>query len=225
VARVVGVAPRFPTLSGSFVIADEQWLSGVLNGALPGSGQVEEVWVDGGGDPGRVDTALARAPFDVLQLQTYSGAVEELRADPLSRGTLFTLAAAAIVALGLALGGLLLAVVSDLRDERGELHELEAQGAAPVDLRRLLRLRALVVAGVGVAGGLATGAVLSTLVVGVVRLTAGADTPVPPLRLDLDWTLLAVAFASYAVAAMALVALVTWAAFRAPVASTAEAAT
>ena len=116
-------------------------------------------------------------------------------------------------------------MVSDLRDERGELHELEAQGASPADLRRLLRLRALVVAAVGVAGGLATGAVLSTLVVGVVRLTAGADTPVPPLRLDLDWTLLAAALAAYAVAAAALVGLITWAAFRAPVASTAEAAT
>ncbi len=223
-ARVVGIARRFPTLTGSFVVADEQWLTGVLNGAVPGSGQVEEVWVDGGSDPGRLDAALARAPFDVLQLQTYSGAVEELRADPLSRGTLITLAAAAIVALGLALGGLLLAVISDLRDERGELHELEAQGAAPADLRRLLRSRAFVVAAVGVAGGLATGAVLSTLVVGVVRLTAGADTPVPPLRLDLDWTLLGAAFAAYTVAAAALVGLVTWAAFRAPVASTAEAA-
>jgi hypothetical protein len=222
-ARVVGVARRFPTLTGSFVVADEQWLTGVLNGAVPGSGQIEEVWVDGGRDPSRIDAALTRAPFDLLQLQTYSGAAEELRADPLSRGTLITLAAAAIVALALALGGLLLAVISDLRDERGELNELEAQGAAPADLRRLLRLRALVVAAVGVAGGLATGAVLSTLVVSVVRLTAGADTPVPPLRLDLDWTLLGAAFAAYTVAAVGLVGLVTWAAFRAPVASTAEA--
>ena len=224
-ARVVGVADRFPTLTGSFVVADEQWLTGVLNGAVPGSGQIVEVWVDGGRDPGRVDAALTKAPFSELQLQTASGAVEALQADPLSHGTLATLAAAAIVALALALGGLLLAVVSDLRDERGELHELEAQGASPADLRRLLRLRALVVAAIGLAGGLATGAVLSTLVVGVVRLTAGADTPVPPLRLDLDWTLLAAAFAVYVLAAAALVGLVTWAAFRAPVASTAEAAT
>ena len=222
-AKVVGVARLFPTLTGSYVVADESWLRAVLNGEVPGSGQVEEVWVDGGNDPGRVDAALGRAPFDVLQLQTYSGAVAALRADPLSRGTLVTLGAAAIVALGLALGGLLLAVISDLRDERGELHELEAQGAAPADLRRLLRLRALVIASAGVVGGLATGAVLSTLVVGVVRLTAGADTPVPPLRLDVDWTTLGAALAAYAVAAALLVGLVSWAAFRAPAASTAEA--
>ena len=66
---------------------------------------------------------------------------------------------------------------------------------------------------------------LSTLVVSVVRLTAGADTPVPPLRLDVDWTLLAVALAAYAVAAPLLVGLVTWSAFRSPGRdSTAEAA-
>jgi hypothetical protein len=73
-------------------------------------------------------------------------------------------------------------------------------------------------------GGLATGAVLSTLVVGVVRITAGAATPVPPLRLDIDWTLFAAALAAFAVTAAVLVGVVTWAAFRSPVASTAEAA-
>jgi hypothetical protein len=222
-ARVVGVARAFPTLTGSFVIADESWLSGVLNGAVPGSGQVEEVWVDGGHDPGRVDAALAGPPFDKLAVQTYNGQLAALEADPLGHGTLITLAVAAIVALGLALGGLLLAVVSDLRDERGELLELEAQGASPSDLRRLIRLRALVVAVVGVLGGLATGAVLCTLVVGVVRLTAGADTPVPSLRLDIDWMLLAAALGAYAVAAALVVGFVTWSAFRSPVATTAEA--
>ncbi len=224
VARVVGVARRFPTLTGSFVVADESWLRGVLNGEVPGSGQVVEVWVDGGRDPGRVTQALTGPPFSKLALETYSGTAADLRADPLGHGTLLTLAAAALVALGLALGGLLLAVISDLRDERGELHELEAQGASPADLRRLLRLRAAVVATVGIVGGLATGAVLSTLVVGVVRLTAGAATPVPPLRLDIDWMLFAAALAVFAVAAAALVGLITWAAFRSPVASTAEAA-
>jgi hypothetical protein len=222
--KVVGVARRFPTLTGSFVVADESWLTGVLNGEVPGSGQIEEVWVDARHDAGRVDQALTHAPFDLLALQTYSGAVAALGADPLGHGTLVTLGVAAIVALALALCGLLLAVVSDLRDERGELHELEAQGASPADLRRLLRLRALVVATVGVIGGLATGAVLSLLVVGVVRLTAGAETPVPPLRLDVDWSVLALALVAYAAAEALLVGIVTWAAFRSPVATTAEAA-
>jgi len=129
---------------------------------------------------------------------------------------LITLGAAAIAALALALAGLLLAVVSDLRDERGELDELEAQGASPADLRRHLRLRATIVSAAGVVGGVATGAVLGTLVVGVVRLTAGAAAPEPPLRLDLGLGLVAIALALYAAAAAALVGAVTWNAFRAP---------
>ena len=52
-------------------------------------------------------------------------------------------------------------------------------------------------ANAGQPGGAPAGAVLSTLVVGVVRLTAGAETPVPTLRLDLDWAVLAAAFGAY----------------------------
>ena len=84
-----------------------------------------------------------------------------LRADPLARGALATLAATAALALALALVGLLLGVAGDRRDERGELFDLEAQGAAPATLRRHLRLRALLVAVFGLAGGIATGAILA----------------------------------------------------------------
>ena len=48
-------------------------------------------------------------------------------------------------ALVLAAVGLLLTVVGDLRDERGSLRDLEAQGATPADLRRHVLLRASVV--------------------------------------------------------------------------------
>jgi hypothetical protein len=222
-AKVVATARRFPTLGGSFVVADERWLSGALNGPVPRSGEVVEIWVDSGRSPARVERGLEQPPFDRLQLTSHRGVEAALRGDPLSRGVMITLAAAAIVALVLALAGLVLAVIGDLRDERGELYELEAQGAAPADLRRLLRLRTLVVAVVGLAGGLATGAVLSTLVVGVVRLTAGAETPQPPLRLDVDWTLFAAGLAGYAALAVLLVGTVVWSAFRAPVGRPAEA--
>ena len=97
-----------------------------------------------------------------------------LRDDPLARGTLLTLLAAALVALGLALVGVLLGVVSDVRDERGELDDLEAQGARPAVLRRVVRLRSLVVVSVGVLGGLATAALLGLLVVDLVTVTADA---------------------------------------------------
>ena len=79
-------------------------------------------------------------------MQSQAETLARLRADPLARGALFTLAGTAAVALLLALLGLLLAVVGDVRDERGELFDLEAQGAAPSTVRAHLRLRALLVA-------------------------------------------------------------------------------
>jgi hypothetical protein len=214
--KVVATARRFPTLGESFVVADEGWLYTALNGPQPRAGLVTELWVDGGSSPGRVAEALARPPFDRLQINSRADVQARLAADPLGRGVLITLGAAAIAALALALAGLLLAVVSDLRDERGELDELEAQGAAPGDLRRHLRLRALIVSIAGLLGGLATGAVLGTLVVGVVRLTAGAAAPEPPLRLAVDFGLVGVALGLFAAAAALLVGVVTWSAFRAP---------
>jgi ABC-type antimicrobial peptide transport system permease subunit len=132
-----------------------------------------------------------------------------LQADPLARGALITLAGTAGVALLLALVGLLLAVVGDVRDDRGELFDLEAQGAAPSTIRSHLRLRALLVASFGVIGGLALGAVLASLVIALVSVTASAAEPQPPLRLSLDLPLLAGAAVAYVLLAALLVAAAT----------------
>jgi ABC-type antimicrobial peptide transport system permease subunit len=129
-----------------------------------------------------------------------------------------TLAGAALAALGLALLGLLLVVVSDLRDERGELFDLEAQGAAPGTLRRHLRLRTALVATFGLVGGIATGAVLAALVVALVTLTASAGSTELPLLLGFDWPVLLLGFVAYFLVAALLVSAATHRAFRADVA-------
>ena len=77
-----------------------------------------------------------------------------LRDDPLGRGAVLVLGGAAVTALVLALVGVLLALIYDLRDERGELFDLEAQGAEPRTLLRHLRLRFALGLGFGVAGGI-----------------------------------------------------------------------
>jgi len=64
-----------------------------------------------------------------------------------------TLAAAALVALALAAVGLWVAVASELRDERAELFDLEAQGVGPNTLRAQFRARAAALVVVGAAGG------------------------------------------------------------------------
>ena len=64
---------------------------------------------------------------------------------------------------------------TDVRDGRGELLDLETQGAEPRALRRHLRLRLLLVAVPGVVGGVIAGVLLSRLVVRFVELTLTAD--------------------------------------------------
>jgi hypothetical protein len=202
--RVVGTAARFPSVHGDFVLADRATVASALNAGYPGAGVTSEVWVDGvRGD------VPARPPFTSLAVQTRTAYAADLETDPLARGAVIALGAAALVALAIALGGLLLGVVAAVRDEGAELLDLEAQGAAPAQLRRHLRLRALVIAAFGMAGGVATGAVMSALVVDLVALTANATSPDPPLLLTLDWRLLGVGLAAFVLTAAALVCLAT----------------
>jgi hypothetical protein len=213
-ARIVGIVPRYRSIVGGAVIADRQTAATVLDTHSPGLGTTDELWAD----------ALPARPPAQLTVVSRADVLAGLRSDPLARGALATLAATAALALALALVGLLLGVVGDRRDERGELFDLEAQGAAPATLRRHLRLRALLVAVFGLAGGIATGAILSTLVLSLVTVTASAARPEPPLRLVLDPTLLVASVAAYAALACVLVAAATRLGGRA-LERTAEAAT
>ena len=215
--RVVGTADRIPTVDGDFVLADESWLTTALNADTPGSGLIQEVWLrTPPSERDRVAAALSRPPFSALDHRSRAGVESALRREPLARGLLLTLAAAALAALALAIAGLLLALVNDLRDERGELLDLETQGATPATLRLHLRLRAALVTAVGVAGGVALGAVLSVLVVDLVALTANAVLPQPPLRLYVDWGTLGIGAAAYLAATALVIGFVTWLPFREP---------
>ena len=159
---------------------------------------------------------LSKAPFTQLALQSRAATLAELKSDPLARGSLLTLAGTAGVALLLALVGLLLTVVGDIRDDRGDLFDLEAQGASPATIRAHLRLRAALVAAFGIAGGLALGAILTSLVISLVSVTASAGLAQPPLRLIVDLPLLVVAAVAYLVLAALLVGLATTLRGRAP---------
>ena len=223
--RIVGVVSRFPSVVGDAVVADRDTAGTLLDTRSPGLGTTDELWLN---VPAARDAAtarlLARAPFTQLTVQSRSSTLARLQANALGRGALLTLAGTAAVALLLALLGLLLAVVADVRDDRGELFDLEAQGAAPATIRAHLRLRALLVAVFGIAGGIALGAILATLVISLVAVTAGATEPEPPLRLALDLPLLAAAAAGYVLVATVIVGFATRTRGRAP-ARAAEVAT
>ena len=207
VAQVIGVADRFPGAGEDFVVADRTLLGTALNSVRPGVAVSNEVWLGAPTDLGRTElaAALARSPYNVLAIESRAELESSLSNDPLARGTLLTLLAAALVALGLALVGVLLGVVSDVGDDQGELDDLEAQGARPALLRRVVRLRSLVVVSVGVLGGLATAALLGFLVVDLVTVTADARATELPLRTAITWPVLAAALAAGVLAAATLV--------------------
>jgi ABC-type lipoprotein release transport system permease subunit len=216
--RVVGVVRRFPGVDGQAVVGEGDALAAVVNLARPGAARVNEVWL-GLSDPSRaatVDRALAAKPFNVLRIESRHALEADARRDPIAHGTLIALAVAAAVALLLALAGILLTVVGDLRDERGELFDLEAQGASPSLLRRVVRLRAASVAVAGLAAGALTGVALAAVVTDLVGLTARATAAEPPLVLAVDLLAVVGATAVYVVVAAVLVLAVTRRAFTAP---------
>ena len=212
-ARVVGTVDLFPGARGDAVVADRSTIETALNGANPGLGVANEVWIWG---PPAEAAKLRRPPFAAFDVASRRAVEAALRDNPLAHGSLLLLGSAALVALLLALAGLALVVVADLRDGGAELFDLETQGAGPAALRRHVRLRAALVAAVGTLGGLATGAVLSTLVVDTVAVTANASEPLPPLRLAVDWPALALGLFGFALLSLLLILLLTARRFREP---------
>jgi hypothetical protein len=223
--RVVGVVRRFPGVDGQAVVGDAGALAAAVNLARPGGARLNEVWLDVRDEARRADVerALAGKPFDVLDLTSRRALEADARRDPIAHGTLLALGVAAVTALLLALAGILLTVVADLRDARGDLFDLEAQGAAPPLLRRVVRLRGIVVAAAGLAGGALAGLALAAAVTDLVGLTARATAAEPPLVLDVDGAVVGAAVVLYAAAAAGLVLLATRRGFREPAAGRLEA--
>jgi len=217
-ARVVAVGERFPTVSGSFALVDESRLATALNADDPGSAVPGEVWLRArrAADVPALDAAVRRAPFSELARSSHADTLRSLQTDPLSKGIRLVLEGAALLALGLAVAGLLLAVASAIRDDRTALYDLEAQGVPPAVLRRQLRLRAAIVGAVGLVAALVVGLLLSAATVALVQVTATAGVPVPPLQRHIAWPTVAVGLVVFILLAAGAVALATRAAFSAP---------
>jgi hypothetical protein len=188
-ARIVATTRYFPSVDGDAVVADlATWLT-AANAVDPGTTTASELWRR---------TAPPRAvPLDVSSQRERE---HELETDPLARGAIALLLVTALVGLVLAAVGILLTVLGDLRDERGTLFDLSAQGATPAELRRHVLVRASVVGALGLAAGAVAGAIVAALVVAVVTVSAGAQDALPPLLLSFDWSLAAAALGAVAIA-------------------------
>ena len=215
--KVGAVVDRIPGTTGDALVADREALATAVDTRAPGAAPVSELWLDvADGEQEQVEAALARRPFAVLEKRSRAALEADARQDPLGHGTLLALGAAALAALALAVWGLALAIRADLRDDRGELVDLEAQGATPTLLRRVVTARATFVAVVGVLAGIVGGVLLARLVTRVVSVTARASAPEPPLVTTVDPLVLLVAGVAFAVAAAGLVLLTTRRAFAEP---------
>ena len=213
--QVAAIVDRFPGTEGEAVVGDIGALGTAVNAQVPGAGRANEVWLDvPTSEIGGAMATLARQPYRAVESVSRVALLDEARDDPLGHGTLLALDSAAIVALLLAALGLALTVRTDLRDDQGELYDLEAQGASPSLLRRIVRVRALVVGIAGVLAGAVAGLLLALLVTRVVAVTARAAATPLPLQTSFDLRVVGVAALVYLLVAAALVALATRRAFR-----------
>ncbi len=211
--RVAAVVDRFPGTDGEAVIGDLGALSTAVDIRVPGAGRTNEIWL-ATPDGKAVAAALAQSPFRGVAVVSRAALLDEARDDPIGHGTLLALDSAAVVALLLAALGLALTVLSDLRDDRGDLYDLEAQGASPSLLRRIVRVRALVVAIAGIMAGAVAGLLLALLVTRVVAATARASASPLPLQTSFDLRVIGLAAFAYLILAACLVAFATRRAFR-----------
>jgi hypothetical protein len=220
-AEIVATAERLPTLSGDFLIADRGAVETAANATVPGSAVADEVWLSG--EPGEEAALRGRAPFPV-RVVSRAAVEESLRADPVSRAASIALLAATIVAAGLALVGLLLALAVDARDDAAELFDLESLGFEPTRLARHLWLRSAVLLGAGIAAGVVTGALASLLITDVVAVTANATPAEPTLVPAIPWAVLALGLLLFAGVALGSAALLARRPFRGPAPTRPEAA-
>jgi hypothetical protein len=205
--RVVATAARFPTLSPRFIVTDQAQLRQHLDLAQPGVGQASEVWLatDTPAHEAQLAAALAKSPYSALLVERRTTKRRLLRQDPLSELTLAVLIGSAVLAALLAAGALALNAVAERAEDESFHRALALEGATDGVMNRLVATRAFGLALAAIPVGLIGGAFLVSVIVRAVRIAATGDTPLPPLRLVLPGTVLALALAGL-VALLALTA-------------------
>ncbi|MDX6621802.1 MAG: hypothetical protein QOK36_4188, partial [Gaiellales bacterium] len=208
-ARLVATAARFPSTQDagdSFVVADEASLAAALGADDLPSSIPDELWLSTpAAATAQVAAALRKPPFAALDVASRAAIHSGLQHDPIARGIVSSLVAAAIAALSLALLGVALATLGFLRDEGDSLFDLESQGAGPRALRACVRWRALGLALLGVLAGVGLGIGLAIATGRLLALDATLAVPDPPLLRITPWLTIGASAAVLALLTAALV--------------------
>jgi hypothetical protein len=189
--RPVGTTTDFPTILDRtrVVIVDVQPLLLAMNAHDPGTGVPNLVIVGTPSDArtAEVVSSLSRDPYPPLVIQSRPATEEARSNDPFAIGLVWGLAVGAGAGLLLSIIGVLLAAAAELRDERGELYELEAQGSTPRSLMGLVVLRTVALCAVGAATGVVIGIGLGWFVASSIGVGGEGATPVPALVPEAPW--------------------------------------
>jgi hypothetical protein len=195
--RPIGTTTRFPAIPdpGPVVVVDYDPLRLAINTQEPGAGQPNQVLLGTPSDArtAEVEKALQQGLFPQLLIASRPEIEATRTSDPFAIGVVWGLVVGAVAGLLLSLVGVLLATASELRDERGELWELEAQGTTPRSLVRLVVARTLAMCAVGTVTGVAMGIALGWFVASSVGVGAEGSAPNPPLELVAPWAFIAAA--------------------------------
>ena len=91
----------------------------------------------------------------------------------------------ALLALAVAAVALVLLVIGERRDGAGELYAWEADGTRPATLRRMLAVRMVAVAAIGIPVGVLAGLLVARAGATLVAVDASGTSPTPPLSVTL----------------------------------------
>ncbi len=186
--RPVGVVHHFPTqldAGAAIAVVDEGPLRLAMTAREPGSGVPNQVLLaaQDGDAAARAVATLSADPFPPLAIEDRRAIEADLAGDPFAMGIAWALAVGAVAGVLLSLAGVLLGTTAELGDDTGELRDLALLGVRPSGLRRLIALRATLLAAAGAVAGTLIGIGLGWVTSVVVAVGGAGTEPLPPLVL------------------------------------------
>jgi hypothetical protein len=190
--RPVATAARFPTVTdpgNGFVVIDKAPLLLAMTARDPGTGAPNQVLIATPNDArtATVVRTLGGDPFPALVVQSRPAIEAAQATDPFAIGVVWALAVGALAGIILSLAGVLMGAAAELRQDGGELREIEELGGGPRSLRLLVILRTLLLCLLGAITGVVVGLGLGWVAAATISVTGDGSTPIPPLVLVVPW--------------------------------------